>query len=144
MPQTVGFGYTSLVIAYHLSLQQNVLHQEVGHKQVAGAVPVVVDISPAAAVDNALVGGIVVHVQEHPCQFFFHSLVGGVVPRRCYAAHQLEVCGHFDVCLGEHIFVPVRDDTFVSLGLTHEPYRPTGDPVSIARYVVVSESGAYG
>ena len=98
-------------------LTQDILHQEVRNEKPAHAVTVVVDIAPAAAIGNALVGNMVVHGKKLPFQFISHAGIQSIVIGYGDALHQVEVFVHLHAQPGKHIFIPIRYHTFISLRL---------------------------
>ena len=119
-------------------LTQHVLHQEISHKQTAHTISVMVDIPPATAVGNTLVGGVIVHGDEFLLQLVFQRRILRIVVGDGDAFHQVEIVAYLYPQSGEHIFVPIGYHTFVCLGVTYEIDRTSchlavlvGNPIKI-------------
>ncbi len=101
-------------------LTQHVLHQEISHKKAAHTISVMVDISPATAVGNALVGGVIVHGDEFLLQLASQHRILRIVISSGNAFHQIEVVAYLHPQFGKHVLVPIGYHTFVCLGVTYE------------------------
>ena len=73
------------------------------------------DISPTTTINHALIGYVVVHCQKLLLHFFpNHRFRRTIIICNSYFFHQIEVSTHFHPHFSEHIFVPIRDDSFIS------------------------------
>ena len=80
-----------------------------------------VDVAPAAAPANALVGDVLVHKEEHLLELVLICILNSVVVSDSYALHKGEVVGHLVAGTCEDVLVPRRYHTLVSLGMAHKP-----------------------
>ena len=101
-----------------------------------------VDVTPATAPTNALVGDVLVHKEEHLLKLVLVGILYSVVVSDSYTLHEGEVVGHLISSACEDVLVPRRDHTLVSLGMTHKPYSLTSDNTLLLADAILGKLGA--
>ena len=82
------------------------------------------NISPTTTVRHSLIGNMVIHCQEFLLHFILDFRIRRtIIIGNSNSLHQVEISTHLHTHLGQHIFVPIRYNAFISFRSTYHKNR---------------------